>query len=214
MAVTTYAELVTALDGSTGYLHRSDLTAKIPDFIRLCEADLASDLRLLLAETETTITASIGSRLMAVPTRFGTPLALWCTTYSPRAELTFNDTLDMPVTESNGPSSYYTVDGAYIATENPADSAYTYTLRYLPKWDIATTSTNTVLTNWPGCYVYGTLLASIPYTRDMSQQGLWQSEYNKSIAKAMRDTLRTKGKAALRCDDHFIGQRANINRGG
>lgn len=213
MAVTTYAELVTALDGANGYLHRTDLTAKIPDFIRLCEADLASDLRLLLAETETTLTASVGSRLMAVPTRFGTPLALWCTTYSPRAELTFNDTLDIPVTENNGPSSYYTVDGAYIATENPADVAYTYTLRYLPKWDIATTSTNTVLTNWPGAYLYGTLIASAGYTLDMSQMQFWQSKYNESIAKAMRDTLRTKGKAALRCDAHFASPRSNINRG-
>ena len=213
MSITSYAELVTALDGSTGYLHRSDLTAKIPDFIRLCEADLASDLRLLLAETETTLTASVGSRLMAVPTRFGTPLALWCTTYSPRAELAFSDTLDMPVTENNGSSSYYTVDGAYIATENPADVAYTYTLRYLPKWDIATTSTNTVLTNWPGCYLYGTLIASVSYTQDMDKLPLWQNEYNKAIVKAMRDTLRTKGKAGLRCDDYFASQRSNITRG-
>ena len=213
MAVTTYAELVTALDGSTGYLHRSDLTAKIPDFIRLCESDLASDLRLLLAETETTLTATVSSRMMAVPTRFGTPLALWCTTYSPRAELAFRDTLDIPVTESNGPSSYYTVDGAYIATENPADSAYTYTLRYLPKWDIATTSTNTVLTNWPGVYIFGTLLKSIAYTLDLGQQQYWKMEYEKSVQKAMRDTLKTKGKAALRCDDFFASRRSNISRG-
>ena len=150
---------------------------------------------------------------MAAPTRFGTPLALWCTTYSPRLELTFRDTLDIPVTENNSPSSYYTVDGSNIATENPADSAHTYTLRYLPKWDIATTLTNTVLTNWPGCYVYGTLLESIPFTRDMSQQQLWQSEYNKSIAKATKDTLRTKGKATLRCDAFFSGNRENINKG-
>ena len=213
MSITNYSELVAALDGGSGYLHRADLTAKVPDFIKLAESRINRKLKLLLQETETTLTATIGSRLMAVPSLFGTPLKLWCTTYAPRDELTFRDVGNLPVTDTNSGSSYYTVDGAYIATENPADIAYTYTLRYLPKWDIATTSTNTVLTNWPGCYVYGTLLASIPYTRDMSQQGLWQSEYNKSIAKAMRDTLRTKGKAALRCDDHFIGQRANINRG-
>ena len=213
MAVTTYAELVTALDGATGYLHRSDLTAKIPDFIRLCEADLASDLRLLLAETETTLTATIGSRLMAVPARFGTPLALWCTTYSPRLQLTFRDSVDLPVTENNSPSDYYTVDGAYIATEHPADSAHTYTLRYMPKWDLAATLTNTVLTNWPGAYLYGTLIASMGYTRDMSQQQLWQSKYNEAIAKAMRDTVRTKGKAALRCDSFFAAPQSNIYRG-
>lgn len=213
MAVTTYAELVAALDGASGYLHRTDLTAKIPDFIRLCEADLASDLRLLLAETETTLTATTGSRLMAVPTRFGTPLALWCTTYSPRLELTFRDTLDIPVTETNSPSSFYTVDGANIATEHPADSAHTYTLRYLPKWDIATTLTNTVLTNWPAVYIFGSLLKSVAFTRDISQQQYWQMEYDRAVQKAMRDTIRTKGKATLRSDAFFLSQRSNINRG-
>ena len=87
MSITTYAELITALDGGSGYLHRTDLTAKVPDFIDLAESKINRRLKLLLQETEATLTASIGSRLMSVPTLFGTPIKLWCTTYEPRDEL-------------------------------------------------------------------------------------------------------------------------------
>lgn len=213
MAITTYAQLVTALDGADGYLHRTDLTAKIPDFIRLAESEINSDLKTLLMETETTLTASIGSRLMAVPTRFGKPLALWCTTDSPRVEMIYRTPEDLPVTGDNAPSDFYTIDGAYVATENPADSAHTYTLRYLPVFDIATTLTNTVLTNWPKIYVFGALLQSVAWTRDLAQQGYWQSEYDKAIDKAMIDTNATKSKQTLRCDSFFSGQGSNIYRG-
>ena len=87
--ITTYAELVTALDGTSGYLHRTDLTAKIPDFIKLAESKINRKLRLLLGETESTLTATIGSRLMAVPTRFGSPIELWDTTNEPRTKMLY-----------------------------------------------------------------------------------------------------------------------------
>ena len=211
MSFTNYTELVAELDGATGYLHRTDLTDKIPDFIRICESKLNRKLKLLLQETETTLTATIGSRLMAVPTRFGTPIALWLTTYEPRDELTYLTPDKLPVTTGNGGSDYYTVDGAYIATENPADQAYTYTLRYWTKFDIATTTTNTVLTNYPDVYLYGTLMASIPYTQDNSQFDLWNGLFEQGIREALSETNATKGKALLRTE--FGGSRSNILRG-
>lgn len=213
MPITNYTELVAAIDGASGYLHRTDLTAKIPDFIRLAESELNSDLSLLLQETEATLTATVGSRLIAQPTRFGTPIALWCTTYSPRIEIRYQTPELLPVTENNGAARFYTVDGTNIATDNPADVAYTYTLRYIPTWDIATTSTNVVLTNWPKAYIFGTLLQSVATTRDMSQVAYWQSEYDKAIAKAQRDSTATKGKQTLRCDGFFTQRRPNIYAG-
>lgn len=213
MAITTYAQLVTALDGADGYLHRTDLTAKIPDFIRLAESEINSDLAALLQETESTLTATIGSRVMTAPTRFGTPLALWCTTYSPRTEIIYRNPTELPVTESNSPAIFYTVDAGNIATDNPADVAYTYTLRYIPEWDVATTLSNVVLTNWPKVYLFGALLQSVAYTRDLSQQQYWQSEYSKAVSKALQDSNATKSKQTLRCDPFFAGMRANIYRG-
>jgi len=211
MSLSTYAELVAAIDGSDGYLHRSDLTAKIPDFIKLAESKINRKLKLLLQETEATLTAVVGSRLMAVPTRFGTPIALWLTTYEPRDGLIYVNPESLTVTTSNGGSDYYTVDGAYIATENPADVAYTYTLRYLTRFDLATTLTNTVLTNYPDVYLYGALLASAPYTLDTQNVGLWSGLYEAALKEAMTHSTATKSKAMLRTD--FGGHTSNILSG-
>jgi hypothetical protein len=43
MAITTNAELESAL---AGWLDRSDLTARIPDFVTLCEARVNRKLRV------------------------------------------------------------------------------------------------------------------------------------------------------------------------
>ena len=209
--ITTYAELVTALDGTSGYLHRTDLTAKIPDFIKLAESKINRKLLLLLGETESTLTATIGSRLIAVPTRFGSPIELWDTTDEPRTKMLFMQPDLLPVTTTNGASEYYTVDGAFIATENPADVAYTYTLRYQTKFNIETTSTNTILDNYPDIYVYGALLASIPFTRDYKNFDVWSALYNNAIDEAMTDSNVTRRKALLRTE--FAGSRPNILRG-
>ena len=214
MSITTYAELVTALDGSSGYLHRTDLTAKIPDFIKLCESRLNRRLRLIEQEYESTLTATVSSRTgttMATPTYFGTPIALWCTTYQPRYELTYVNPDQLPVTTSNSASDYYTVDQGYIATENPADSAYTYTLRYLKTLNLQTTLTNDVLDKYPDLYLYGTLLASVPYTQDSSQVEVWGSMFNLALTEANSDTVATKSKAMLRTE--FSHERSNIIRG-
>lgn len=211
MSITNYSELVAALDGGSGYLHRSDLTTKVPNFIDLAESKINRRLKLLLQETETTLTASIGSRLMAVPSLFGTPLKLWCTTYAPRDELTFRDVGTLPVSDSNGASVYYTVDGAYIATENPADIAYSYTLRYWTKFDISTTSTNTVLTNYPDVYIYGALVESVSWTNDFKKLDIWQGKFDRAIAEALRDTTATKSKATLRTE--FGTEKPSILRG-
>jgi len=211
MAITTYAELVTALDGATGYLHRGDLTAKIPDFIKLAESKINRKLRLLLQEAESTLTATIDSRLMAVPTRFGTPIALWLTTYEPRIEMIYRDPASLPVATSSSGSTYYTVDGAYIATENPADVEHTYTLRYWAKFDLQTTSTNTVLDNYPDIYLYGTLLASVGYTQDTSNLQTWNELFEQGIREAMTHTTATRGRALLRSE--FGANRSSINRG-
>ena len=211
MSITTYAELVSALDGVGGYLHRGDLTDKIPDFIRVAESRINRKLRVLLQELDSPLTATIGSRLMSVPTLFGTPVALWLETYEPRDELIYRAPNDLPVTDTNGGSDFYTVDGDNIATENPADIAYSYTLRYWTKFDIASTSTNTVLTNYPDIYIYGTLVASTAWTQDMSQLQFWAQQRDEAMAEAMADTRKTKGKATLRTE--FGGLRPSIIKG-
>ena len=58
MAITNYTELQSAL---ADYLIRSDLTARIPDFIALCEGRLNRTLRV--RDMETSFGITMGSRV-------------------------------------------------------------------------------------------------------------------------------------------------------
>ncbi len=125
--------------------------------------------------------------------------------------MVYRDPTDLPVTTSSSGSDYYTVDGAYIATENPADVAYTYLLRYWTKFNLATTLTNTVLDDNPDVYLYGALLESIGYTQDTTNLQLWTGRYEQGISEALAYNTATRGRVLLRSDR--CAPRSNIYRG-
>lgn len=209
MSITTYTELKAAV--ATWSL-RTDLTAQIIDFITLAESRINRKLALLLQETESTLTATPSSRLISVPTRFASPLGLWMTTYQPRQQLEYRLPSQLPVTSYNGTSFFYTVSGANIETENPADQAYTYNLRYLINFDIEATSTNLLLTNYPDIYLFGALLESAPYMRDTAALPMWQNRFDLAVKEAMNESNRTKSRASLRTDLPGTQRGGNILR--
>lgn len=65
MAITDYDSLKSAL---AAWLHRSDLTAMIPDFIELAEAKMTCDLDSRSMETRVNLTTVPGSAFLALPT--------------------------------------------------------------------------------------------------------------------------------------------------
>lgn len=209
MSLANYSDLLAALDGADGYLHQTNLTAKIPTFIRLCESKFNSTLNLLQQEVEVTNQlATVGSRTIPLPSDFSEHLALWDSTYLPRRKMEYRSTVDIPVSASNSASQYFTIDGNNIATENPADKAYNYTFRYLQNFNLASTSTNVIMTNWPDLYVYGTCLASIASTRKTELIPLWQPLYDAAMKDAMKNTIGIKGQATLRYE--FLPTRSRI----
>ena len=210
MTISTYTTLK---DAVASWLHRSDLTTQIPDFITLAESRINRKLALLLQETEATLTATINSRVMATPTRFASPLGLWLTTYQPRQELGYMLPTQIPVTDFKGQSFYYTVNGTNLETENPADLAYTYLLRYFINFDIAATDTNLLLTSYPDIYLYGTLLESAPFLQDTTAFQIWQNRFDVAVQEAISESNRTKARAPLRTDLPGSHRHGNILRG-
>lgn len=210
MSITNYTELKASV---ASWLHRTDLTAQIVDFITLAESRINRKLNLLLQETEATLTATPSSRLIAVPTRFDRAIALWLTTWQPRQELEYRLPSQLPVTNFNGFSSFYTVSGSNIETENPADQAYTYNLRYFIDFDIAATSTNLLLTSYPDIYLYGALLESAPYMRNSNDLQMWQNRFDLACKEASVESASHKAKASLRTDLPGTTRGGNILRG-
>ena len=194
MPFTTYAELNTAI---AGRLHRSDLTASIPDYITLAEKSLNRTLQLTNQELETTLTATIGSRSLTLPSGFARPLALYLTTYLPRTELEYRLPTSMQVYNSNGPSRLWTLDGDVINTDTPADIAYTYTLRYAKNYDLASTLANSLLTDYPDLYFYGALMEAADDVRDAQKLQDWSGRYGRAMSECLSDINSNKSIAPL-----------------
>lgn len=174
----TYTELKAAI---ATRLHRSDLTAAIVDYVALAEKRLNRDVQLVAQETETTLTAVVGSRNLTIPSLFGAPLGLYLTTYLPRAEIHYRLPTQMQVFSENGPASYWTVDGTVIKTDAPADIAYTYALRYRAEYNLAATDTNALLTNYPDLYFNAALIEAAADLQNDAMLQRYQLRYAQSL---------------------------------
>lgn len=211
MSITTYNELKTAV---ASWLHRSDLASQIPDFITLGEARINRAFSSRFNEVDGSLTASIGSRTISLPTGFKRAYGLWLTTYTPRTEIYYRPPLELPVTTTNGTPQYYTIDGSNVAFECPCSLAYTFTLRYKPGFDIANTA-NSLLTNHPGVYLFAALCEAAIYLRDDVRLGQWEMKYQIEMKEAKDFESENKSLATLYCDMGLIGTgKSNIIDGG
>lgn len=188
MAISTFSELSTAV---ANWLSRSDLTDRIPEFIALAEANIARDVRARAMEKR--VTASLSSQYEALPTdllelrnvqlntdpirrlRYMTPEAIdsrsW-TTGAPRAYSIIGSELQLAPT----PDDTYSAELAYFArpTELSGDNP-----------------TSTLLTQNPGLYLYGALLAAEPFLHNDARVATWASLYQREV-----DTLNQTDKRA------------------
>jgi hypothetical protein len=64
MAIATYADLQTSIEN---FLARTDLTAQIPDFIKLAEARMSRELETRSQEKRATASTVAGNEYIALP---------------------------------------------------------------------------------------------------------------------------------------------------
>ena len=210
MALTTYSELKAAI---ASRLHRSDLTTDIVDFITLAEKSLNHTLGLSAQETEATLTATVGSRTLTPPSLFGAPVALYLTTYLPRQEVFYHLPSEMQVYSDNGQAGAWTIDGSVIKTDRPADIAYTYTLRYVAEFDLAVTLTNSLLTNYPDLYLFGSLIEAADHIRDDASMERYQQRYARALQEC-KDNENANRSIAKLSTEFGSRQKQNIISGG
>jgi methyl coenzyme M reductase subunit D len=198
MSISTYAELQTAVGD---WMHRADLTAKIPDFIKLGETKLNTELRVMSMENVDSISTSTTTRFGTLPTGFmeAIDLALYADNYP-------QTLTQVPLSEINSRATDVTTQPRFYAISTSivfdvvSDEVYTCSLRYLKRLDIATDLTNTVLTNHPNVYLFSALLYAGIYTKDKSMIADYAQLLSDAIDKANRLDGRTRGKARLRTE--------------
>lgn len=212
MALATYSDLQTSV---ANWLHRSDLTAQIPDFISLAESRLNRLLTLRSMETDAVLSSTPASRYITLPTDFNSPVALWLEDVEPREKLDYVLPGELAVTETAGFPEYWAVDNDQIAFERPTGGTYGFTLRYLKKFALSDAfSTNALLTAYPDAYLFGALLEAAPYMRDDARVGLWQERFDRAIQEISNRENTTRARAPLMTDlGMFSGKSYDITRG-
>ena len=180
MAFTNYTTLQSAIESA---LHRSDLDSSIPDFIAICEAKLNKKLRLRALETR--VTSSVSTEYVALPTGFLSIRNIQLNS-DPKVRLEYvtPDYIDLNYPNSStGEPKFYTIVGGEIQLAPPPDGTYTVEMSYFKKLDLATDSTNWVLTNSPDVYYYGSLLEAAAFLKNDKRIPLWSGLFERAVSE-------------------------------
>lgn len=166
MALDTYTNLKTA---AADWLKRGDVTAAssiLTDCVSLVEADMNRTLRTLDQEASTAI--SVTSATASLPSDYLEMRS------SPKINTNPTRTLEFKTPEQieqmgsdTGEPRFYAIRGSTIIFGRPPDGTYTVTVFYFKKVpDLATNSTNAILTKWPMAYLHGVLAYVYDYVRN------------------------------------------------
>ena len=182
MALTTYTELKSSV---ADWLNRTDLTAVVPDFISLAEAQIERTLRT--RQMIVRATASIDSEYSAVPSDFLETKSIKLNT-NPVTALQFEsvdalDTLKSTTYIAAGKPQYFGIVGGQIRVLPVPDSTYTAELIYYAK---LTKLSDSVASNWllsqaPDVYLYGALMQATPYLKDDARISVWAALYARGL---------------------------------
>ena len=183
MAIGTFAELKTA---AANWLDRSDLTARIPEFIALAEARFNRILRTRDMETvSTAISTSAGTREYSLPTGFVQMKEFHLTTdpLTPLAYITPEMMTRIWAGSGQGKPEVFTIIADNVRLGPNPDAVYTTSMLYYKTFTALSDSatTNDMLTNNPDVYLYGTLLEAEPFIMNDQRVQLWGMAFEKAI---------------------------------
>jgi hypothetical protein len=193
MALTTYADLQTSI---ADFLNRDDLTATIPDFISLSEAQMNREVRHYRMEKRAT--AQLDTQYTSLPTDFLQPIRFVITgsdvsTLEQASALEISKLREDNNDTTGKPTTYSILDSAIEVFPKP-DATYTLELLYYEKIDALNggNTTNWLLTNYPDAYLYGALLHSAPYLQEDSRIQTWAALYQKAVSDINSESERSK----------------------
>jgi hypothetical protein len=178
MAITTYAELVTAV---TDRIARSDFTATVSqEVITAAEGDIRVRLRTLDMATRRS-TFALAGEFTPVPTDFLQVKSFWLNT-TPRTMLEYLSD-DLFTGTTSGKPRHFNLVGSEFHLYPVPDASYTATLIYYA--DLvpltATSTPNWLLVKHPNVYLYGALFHAAIRIKDADGAQGYGSLFDKAI---------------------------------
>jgi hypothetical protein len=209
--ITDYATLQSAV---AGLIHRSadpSITANVPLFIQLCEAELSDRLILKDMESDESLTLTTGNNYVALPSGFISPIKFWLLVDSVRVWLDFVLPKDLPYWSTNGQPRFVAVDAANLRFDSPSDQNYTAYLRCVKSSALSDSSpTNALVVSRPNVYLYGTLKQVALFTKDDADLTKYGNLFEASIQRAKAADNRNRGIVTLTSDVPSGRGRSNI----
>ena len=196
MAISTYAELQTA---TANWLDRTDLTARIPEFIELAEANFNRVIRQPDMVTKND-SFSIAGRYTTLPTDT-LEIVRIVVDLTPVIVLEYLTPEEISerriVMSATGKPYYFTVIGGssnQLEVVPSPDDTYTSSIVYYTRIPALTDSatTNWLLTAHPDIYLFGTLVEAEPYLKNDERMPMWTSRLDKALM-----ALRLQGEREL-----------------
>lgn len=191
MALSTYTELK---DAVADWLDRSDLTARIPDFIALAEARLNRELRIRPMEVRSILELTAGQKYFALPGGYLQMRNIQLNT-NPTTPLEYvtPEMLDrLYGSDATSRPRAYSLIGDEIQLSPIPDSTYTLEVAYYEKFTpLGDGTAGTVTTNWlsenaPDVILYGALIEAEPFVKNDERMPLWLNAYKESIDKIQK----------------------------
>jgi hypothetical protein len=183
VAITNYTELQAAIGN---WLNRTDLSARIPEFIALAEADIARNLNQPTLTVGQTLVA--GADFFSLASLLGYPKSIKMDTDTYQHPLTFVSipTLAELKRFGTGVPYYAAIVNETLQLDVAPDSAYDITVQYAP--DLVPLSagspTNTTLTKHPDIYLFGALKEAALYLEHDERNPVWAQKYQKAVNDA------------------------------
>ena len=211
MALGTFTELKDAI---ADWLDRSDLTARIPDFITLAEARINRELRIRPMEVRSTMETTSGQQYFNLPGGYIQMRNIQLNT-NPTTPLEYitPEMLDrLYGSSTTGKPRAYSLIGDEIQLAPIPDSAYTLEMAFYEKFTALGDGTSgTVTSNWltinaPDILLYGSLMEAEPFIKNDERIAVWLQAYRDGIDRLQKaDANDRHSGSAMRVRNIYSG---------
>lgn len=191
MAIATYSDLQTAI---ANFLARTDLTAQIPDFIKLAESRMSRELETRSQEKRVQATLTSGDEYVALPTDLRETREVKLNT-SPLTVLQYKSPSQLDSdfsTSGQGKPLAFSIVGAELKLRPVPDTSYTAEIIYIGDIDelSSTNATNNILSRHPDAYLSGSLVEAYTYLMDEQRAQIYDQKFNRCIEEIRKDEQR------------------------
>jgi len=211
MALSTFTELK---DAVADWLDRSDLTARIPDFIALAEARISRELRIRPMEVRSIMYTSSGQKYFNLPGGYLQMRNIQLNT-NPTQPLEYitPEMLDrLYGSNTTGKPRAYTLIGDEIQLSPIPDAAYELEMAFYEKFTAlgdgtsGTVTTNYLTKNAPDVLLYGALMEAEPFIKNDERIPVWLNGYSNAVENLQKaDQKDRHSGSAMRIRNIYSG---------